>query len=330
MHPMIMITSELDGIVYLSGAYMGEVHPGAPIFRPVPPFGAVFLELHPFAPMTLFSACRIVFSNGKPLSDSIPHAGAVSVDIWPFGITEVAMRPESIYAHSPTVKNLTAAGRQFKYIKTPSSAGLEAEYRGRIFAHPLPEGALEPLLAEGEGVLYASGSTESMEKYALSLSVTGESMLISIKGKAISFLPDGKILLTQEAGDLSGHEIRTLLKRCDSGYETEKTEILPNPSGEFHALTPAQSAVCALDAMRFHLKDELDACVSDGFSPDQALWDLTREAISVRELTFTPPDGRNAVAVIRQITPSVKEAVPVYYQARMTDGVWKITHLKAW
>ena len=44
---------------------------------------------------------------------------------------------------------------------------------------------------------------------------------------------------------------------------------------------------------------------------------------------FAPPDGRHAVAAVRPLRPALAEAVPVYYEAALRDGAWRLTEMKA-
>lgn len=329
MHPMIMAVSESEGIIYLNGTYLGEVRPDAPVFRPVPPFGAVCIEMRPFSSMHLSCACRLALSGGSPVPASLYNAGGVHAVAWPFGITEIRLTPQRIYTSAPVVRTLKGTSRVHRYIQSAGFCCLETEYRGRLSVHPLPEYALEPVLAEGEGVLYASGSLHGGGRYALCLSQSGETLLLSVTGEEIRFLPDGKILVRRPLNDLAGHEIQTLYARSDAAFIKEKEEILPNPSGEFQAVTPAECALCALQSMILNLPGELSSYLSDSFSADDGLKNLINGASGASLLHFTPPDGRSAVAILKTVTPSLTEALPVYYTSGLIDGKWKIFDMKA-
>ncbi len=330
MHPMIMLTSDSEGLVYANGTYLGEVRKEAPIFRPVSPYGAVNLEFRPFHPMALPVSIKIVFSNGKPLSQSFPGESGATVTSWPFGITEIRLPINIIHTGAPFIKTLTGAGRTFKYIKTPAGAYLETEFQGRMSVHPLPKYADEPVFAEGDGVLYVSGSARTDLRYALILTQTGEHMLISLLGKDISFLPGGRIRLIKETGDLAGHETEEIYLKNDAVFQMESSRIQKSPDKEFRAVTPFECAVCAAESILYSLEDELSEYFAPEFSMDEQTNALIRSAASIRPLLFTPPDGRSAVAALSKSAPAFFEAAPLYYRAEMTNGVWKIIDMKAW
>lgn len=330
MQPMIMITSLFDGLISINGAYQGEVRSDAPLFRPVSPFGAIAIEFRPFKPLTLSIAARIAFSNGKPVQGSIRPEACVFVTSYPFGITEIALSPMLIHASAPTIKTLTGAGRTFKFIKHAAYSCLEAEFQGRVHAHPLPEGALEPVFAEGNGVLFVSGETEKGMRYALVLTQTAEHLLLSMTGREITFLPGGKIKVVRALNDLAGHEKAEIHALKDAQFEIESAEIHKNPSGDFCAVTPAECALCTAENIIMGLEDEIPLYLSPAFSLSDETKSIISACTSARPLRFTPPDGRSAICVIKPISPSLAEAVPIYFKGELVDGTWKIIDMKAW
>lgn len=330
MHPMILLSSSAEGTVYANGVYLGEIRKDAPVFRPVSPYGAVSLEFHPFVPMALPTNIRIVFSNGKPVAESLGSERGLNVTSWPFGITGIEFFINRIHTSAPVIKTLTCAGRTFRFIKTPASSYIECEFQGRISTHLLPKGADAPVLAEGEGVLYVSGSTEENTRYALALTHSGEHVLLNETGKEISFLPGRRIRVIKSINDLAGHESEEILTMKNAGFESEGVRILKNPDADFRAVTPAECAVCLAEAILYGFEDEIDFYLSPACKADDQTRDIIRNASSVRPLLFTPPDGRSAVAAVKRISPVFSEAAPLYYRAEMTDGIWKIIDMKAW
>lgn len=330
MHPMIMLTSCAEGVVYANGAYLGEIRKDAPLFRPVSPCGAVSLEFHPFQPMALSSNARIVFSGGKPLSESIHRESGLTVIAWPFGITEIDLSINIIHTSAPLVKTLTCAQRTFRFIKTPVSAYIECEFQGRVSMHPLPDNANEPVFAEGEGVLYVSGNTQENQRYALVLTQSGEHVLLSVSGKEVTFLPEGKVRVLKSAGDLAGHESEEIFIRQDVRFDSQGVRYLKNPDADFRAVTPCECALCLAESVAYGFEDESDLCLSGALTLDGRTMEIIKNASSIRPMRFTPPDGRHAIAALTRISPALYEAVPLYYRAEMTDGVWKIIDMKAW
>ncbi len=330
MHPMILLSSGAEGAVYANGAYLGEIRKDAPVFRPVSPYGAVNLEFHPFVPMSLPTNIRIVFSNGKPVAESLHPESGMNVIAWPFGITEIAFGVNRIHTSAPSIKTLTCAGRTFRFVQTPASCYIECEFQGRVSTHLLPRDADTPVFAEGEGVLYVSGSTDKNMRYALVLTQSGEHVLLSESGKEISFLPGGRVRVLKSINDLAGHESEEIHIMKDANFESEGIRILKNPDADFRAVTPVECAVCLAEAVLYGFEDETGLYRSNAYTMDEQTKETIKNASSVRPLRFTPPDGRSAVAAIRRVTGILSEAAPLYYRAEMTDGNWKIIDMKAW
>ena len=101
MHPMLMLSSETDGLIYINGEFSGEIRPDAPVFRPIQAYGAVYLEFKPLQEYMLPLYSRIAFSKGAPVPESIAAARGVYAIQWPFGITEIELSPERIYTDPP-------------------------------------------------------------------------------------------------------------------------------------------------------------------------------------------------------------------------------------
>jgi len=328
MHPMLLITSPADGLVYLNGVFAGEVRKDAPLFRPISPSGALYLEYRPFPSLHLPSADRIVFANGSPMPVSFQHTENLHAVAWPFGITEIEITPKRIYTGKPNVKTLSGAGHLFKFASGNADCYLETGLHGKMYTHKLPENAKEPYLAEGDGVLFVSGETDDNMRYALVLSPDGKDALLSLVASEISFLPGNRISKTESAGDTAGHIIKTVYEKNEDGYREISREILKNPESEFRAVTPSDAALCTLECMLLGLDAEAKEYLSPAFSADDALPSLVASAASASLLRFTPPDGRTAAALLISENNHMARAVPVYFRAEMLGGEWKISEMK--
>lgn len=327
MHPVLLVTSRTDGVVYLNGVFQGEVRSDAPLFRPVCAFGAVYLEFRPFRPMQLPVAHRIVFSQGSLLPESVEGAKGVTGISWPFGISEISLSPPLIHTSAPEITLLTGAGRTFRLIRDAGRCLIEIEGRGRVFSHLLPADAEKAYLAAGDGFLYVSGDAPDGNRFALVLSENGQDACLSLCGREIEFQPGGRILFTENLSDTAGHIRKTLYSPAPDGFRTEDCGIYPNPTGEFQAVTPEECALCALDALLHSLKSELDACLAENAEIEKGVTELLSRSERAARLLFTPPDGRTAVALLQRQNPFACRAACVYYRAQLIGGAWKILSL---
>ena len=144
MQPMIMLTSAVEGIVSVNGDFWGEARPDAPLFRPVGPYGAIYLEFQPLAPGYLSMARRFAFSAGRPVPASFDGLRGVSAVAWPFGVTELELAPDRVYPAVPEETLLTGAGRALRVRARGEKTVLSIEDAGRPVTVELPVGAKEP------------------------------------------------------------------------------------------------------------------------------------------------------------------------------------------
>ena len=67
MQPTIIFTAPVPGMIYLNGHFAGEASGDHPLFAPVSPFGAVYIEYRPLARGYPATATKCVFSGGRKL-----------------------------------------------------------------------------------------------------------------------------------------------------------------------------------------------------------------------------------------------------------------------
>ena len=329
MQPMLMLTSAVEGIVSVNGSFWGEARPDAPLFRPVAPYGAIYLQFQPLAPGYLSMARRFAFSAGRPVPASFDGLRGVSAVAWPFGVTELELAPDRVYPIVPEETLLTGAGRALRVTARGERTVLSIEDAGRPLTVELPDGAKEPTLAEGDGLLYVSGAREGGGRFVIALNAETGAERLRALGDEIVFLGGGRIAVAENVGDLAGHMRRIVWKNAGERFEPETPEIVANPSGEFRATTPADCARAALECVQLGLDEAAAAYFDDGARMDESARRVALSTGGTAQLRFAPPDGRHAVAAVRPLCPALAEAVPVYYEAVMRDGAWRLTEMKA-
>ena len=81
--------------------------------------------------------------------------------------------------------------------------------------------------------------------------------------------------------------------------------------------------------MQLGLDEAAASYFDDGARMDESARQVALSTGGTAQLRFAPPDGRHAVAAVRPLRSALAEAVPVYYEAVMRDGEWKLTEMKA-
>ena len=90
-----------------------------------------------------------------------------------------------------------------------------------------------------------------------------------------------------------------------------------------------KTARAALECVQLGLDEAAAAYFDDGARMDESARQVALSTGGTAQLRFALPDGRHAVAAIRPLCSALAEAVPVYYEAVMRDGAWKLTEMKA-
>ena len=246
---------------------------------------------------------------------------------WPFGITEFEITPERAHPFAPETHIFSSGGFSCRFVRAADNAFLEIDAAGRTYRHILPEDAREPLIAQGDGCLFVSGDAESGERYALALSEDASKLLLSVHASEIAFLGNGRIAAAASVGDLAGHARRTVyrLDRESGEYVSESEEL--TIKNEYRPYSPAECAQAACEAFQLGLDAEAARCFLSGAQPEADCLRLLRETSVCAPLRFSPPDGRSAIGAIRHVHGQYAEAVPVYYQSVLENGVWKLSNL---
>lgn len=326
---LIMFTASVEGVLYLNGHFAGEVRLGAPLFRPVRAYGALFLEFRPLAEGYLPLTRRLAFASGRPVAQSIADAAGVSGVMWPFGVTEIELAPEAYIVSAPETYALNYAGRAYRLIRSGARARLEIDAQSGTQAFDLPDGANPPVFAEADALMYLSGDTDRGERYALALTRDASAVLLNVVGGEIAFLGEGRLAVTHALPGSARRARRTVYAYSDGAYTVEAQEILPPSNGESAPDTPAKLALACVEAAQLGLEAEARGYFVPGAYIDPAALDICAQTVSAALPRFSPPSGENAVCALKLAGDRLLEAIPLYYRAETYSGAWRLTELRA-
>lgn len=131
------------------------------------------------------------------------------------------MAPDRVYPAVPEETLLTGAGRALRVRARGEKTVLSIEDAGRPLTVELPDGAKEPTLAEGDGLLYVSGAREGGGRFVIALDAETGSERLRALGDEIVFLGGGRIAVAENVGDLAGHMRRTVWRSAGERFEPE-------------------------------------------------------------------------------------------------------------
>lgn len=141
MQPVCVYRSNTAGLLYLNGKFAGEIGGDVRATVPVSPQGALYVELRPLEPGVLPLACRIAFSGGKPIPESLENETRLKAVYWPCGALDIDLEPETLDGEPKPAGATTEP-------ETQGACGAALRTAGSI-----REGALYPGLLDEEATL---------------------------------------------------------------------------------------------------------------------------------------------------------------------------------
>ncbi len=307
MQTVLVIQSSAAGAVYLSGRMAGEVDEDHPLSMPVSPFGALLIELRPFARGLLPLSVRLPLSHGVPiLPGPDPRLCAA---LWPGGTIELELLPESV--PDPTPRFLAQEGdTRLFYFDKPA---LRCESPASVSVHPLPEGALKPSVTLIDQGILLIGERMTGDQYAVVLSPDGSQALLSVTGRSVSPLNGSTIRLLRPCGDSVGHAALETWAYAPSGWQLTASEPMWEQGAPHWPMTPEATALAAAEAAQMGLTAEAAACFAPTCRHEELLAPI-REYDGCTPLRHPLPGGETAVGLMK-LKDNVLHIVPLVYSA---------------
>lgn len=317
MQPTLVITAPVPGMVYVNGRFSGEASSELPLFAPVPPFGAVYLEYHPLEPGYLPIARKIVLSSGSPLPDIL--AEDVFAIRWPGRITEIELSVPEL--STPAVESFVLDGISFRIIRGD---------RGSIDIGPLscafPADARSPQLHRLPGCI-AIAVESGQERCLLTLSADLSRQTGFIKADRIDVGPGGAITAITAKGDFAGHAVLEKWQADTAGLRLISSEPTWLDGVPRVPSTPEETAIAAIQAALHVSPDEAAQYLSPALlalHPLDSVGDLGSACLPMK---YSMPDGRLCVGLMQVETGSCASVIPVYYRAQRAGDRFLLTEL---
>jgi hypothetical protein len=320
VQPILIVSSDVPGALYLNGRFAGELTPEAETALPVAPRGPLYLEHRPltagYAPLTR----RITLSGGVPIAVSDPSG--IEAASWPGGALEVLLTPEPIFSKARTLFDENGL------VIERTGGRLTASKDGAVRRISLPEGAREPEVARLPGALCLSGACDD-GAYLIALGDDVTSTLLNVSGREASVTPDGEARALEDMNDVTGHARLTRWTLSDGRFAQVSVEHFWTRGAPEWPRTPEEAALAALQASRLGLLDEARGYLTTGATFDAL------EAASASDgalpLKYPLPDGRPAVGLLTVTGDWLSAIRPVFYHASPLggpQGVWRLDKLE--
>lgn len=320
MQPTLICTARAAGMIYLNGRFAGEASRERPLFVPVSPCGALYLEYRPLSGNDAGFARRLVLSDGKPLPESLAVAEGVSCVAWPGGALEAELfsprRATECFELEGAFGSITRGERT-----TLSLNGVELE---------LPDGAGIPRLLRTEGAAALLGDVDGGGRYLAALTADLSEALGTVTADAIEPAGDGIFNAIVDTGDRVGHGRLEQWLVGAGGLTLAGSEGVWSHGAPRWPETAEDTVIAAIEAALEGLDAEADEYLSPAFAAARPL-DAVREACELcAPMKYGLPDARPCVALLKAVNARLVAARPLYYLAAPSggrQGPWRIESL---
>lgn len=295
MQPTLAISASIAGVIYANGRFAGECDPDTPMYLPVAPRGAVYLEYHPLEDGARALARKLVFSEGRPIV--IPED--LYCVCWPGGVVEVELGCENA---PPAV---------FGNVELPSGA----------------EEPEEIPLADGQLLL---GGLEN-DRYAATIGAEGKLNSFA-RFSRLRHSGEGRLLCVTDRGDLVGHAVLEHWQATGEGLRLLSSEGAWIDGAPRWPHTAEDTALAAFEASFAGLTGEADGYLAPELRGRNLLKGMAGEAVACGRMKYAPPDAGSAVALFVREAERLASVQCIYFRATPaggSQGTWQIAALWA-
>lgn len=317
MQPTIILTAKVPGMVYINGRFAGEASEGLPLFAPVSPSGAVYLEYRPLIGADGTLARRVVFSGGAPMPESLAEAEGLSCVAWPGGATEVE------FSHRPrSVEYFELEGR---------SCAIERGGMTRLLTSGaeliLPDGALPPKASPRDGMLVLIGDVAGGGQYLAALSGDFSQAYGPVAADAVAPMDGGLFSAVVSLGDSVGHGRLEQWLADGGGLSLASSESVWADGAPRWPQTAEGAMIAAVEAMLAGLPGEAEGYLSPALAATRPLETVAGACDLCVPMQYGHPDPRPCVGLLKAVNDHLATVRPMYYSAAPAggrQGPWQI------
>ncbi len=318
MQPTIICTASAPGMIYLNGRFAGEASEARPLYAPVSPSGAVYLEYRPLTQAGRALARRCVFSGGAPMPDSLADAAGLSCVAWPGGVLEAAFA-----AAEASTEVFLLEGRPCALER-----GEETFLALDGLRIPVPEGALPPQVVRRDGAALLTGEVAGGGQYLAALAPDLSALYGTLVAEAVEPADGGLISAVASLGDSVGHA-RLEQWIVDGGALRRVSDESVWSAGAPRWPTTAEGAmIAAVEAALAGLPAEAEGYLSPALAAGQPLSAVGEMCDLCVAMKYGVPDARPCVGLLHAENPHLATVRPLYYRAEPSggrQGPWQIT-----
>ena len=321
-HPVLYISPDTAGLIYVNGHMAGECGADAPLVIPVAPQGALYIEYHPLRAGYQPVSRRLNLTGGYIAPGSEPPEDMYII-AWPDSVIDVQISPRRTGALGGA-RRLQAG--EYEVFLMPDAPCEACVARGEVLMSArLPAGAAGVrALAAGEGRVMLLGRCEAGEFAQILAPESGETLL-NVTGSAISPAGQGGVRVERALGDEAGHEAVELWSPGPRAYECGAAQV--RLAAPVRPATPQSAALMLGQAVLLDQDEEARALLSEGAqSRYQEMRALIRRYDACCALRYGA--RANAVGLMKLVAPGYARVHAMEYAASAAPGGWRIDDLR--
>lgn len=311
MQPTIICLVPAAGMIYLNGRFAGEATPQRPLFAPVCPSGALYVEYRPLEGAFDALARRLVLSGGAPLAESLVEAGGLHCVAWPGGALELALTPESRVVERFMLEGLPCAITR----GTATALSLNG------VPVSLPEGAELPALLRLDGAAALLGDTADGGRYLATLSADLSRQTGLLTADAIEPMDGALFSAFTALGDTVGHARLEQWLADEGGLNCVSCESVWAEGGPRWPDTAEGAMIAAVEAALAGLHGEANGYLSPALAEKRPLASVAEACDLCVPMKYPVPDPRPCVGLVKENNAHLATVRPLYYRAEATGGM---------
>lgn len=321
MQPTIVCLVPAAGMIYLNGRFAGEATPQRPLFAPVCPSGALYVEYRPLEGNFDGLARRLVLSGGAPMAQALAGAEGLYCVAWPGGALELALSPGR-----RTVERFLLDG-----LPCALTRGQETTLTLNGVPFALPEGAGLPTLLRLEGAAALLGDTADGGRYLASLTEDLSVQTGLMTADAIEPTDGGLFSAFAALGDTVGHARLEQWLVDGDGLNCVSRESAWAGGGPRWPDTAEGAMIAAVEAALAGLPGEAEGYLSPTLAEKRPLSHIAEACDLCVPMKYPAPDPRPCVALVKSENAHLATVRPLYYRAEPTGGAqgrWTILEMR--
>ena len=316
MQPTIICSAPAPGVVYVNGRFAGEASRERPLFAPISPCGAVYLEYRPLDGRGGL-ARKLVLSGGAPMDGSLADGEGVWCVAWPGGALEVEFALPRPSTECFLLEGMACA----------LTRGEETTLALNGLVVSLPEGARRPALIRLDGAAALVGDIDGGGQYlaALNADMTAQAGLLTA---ARIDVPDGGLVSAiVDLGDSVGHGRLEQWLVDANGLSRVSAQSVWSAGAPRWPTTAEGAMIAAVEAMLAGQEDEAAGYMSPALAATSPLGAIDAICDVCVPMKYAPPDPRPCVGLVRAVNDHLAAVRPLYYAAAPCggpQGAWQI------